>query len=141
MSESQPKPRILLVEDDLTLASLYQLRMEHDGFEVKQCNDGEKALQTAREFQPNLILLDIMMPKLNGFDVLDILRQTPATSKMKIVVMSALGEAADIKRATDLGADDYLVKSQVLIADVMDRLRHHLNLPPLKSPAADAPQA
>jgi DNA-binding response OmpR family regulator len=129
MSQTTEKPRILLVEDDLTLANLYQMRMETEGFEVQQCNDGEKALQATREFQPNLILLDIMMPKLNGFDVLDILRHTPQLGKVKIVVLSALGQPQDIERAKQLGADDYLVKSQVVITDVMNRLRHHLNLP------------
>lgn len=128
-SQTDKKPRILLVEDDLTLAGLYQMRMESEGFEVQQCNDGEKALQATREFHPDLILLDIMMPKLNGFDVLDILRHTPQLSKVKIVILSALGQPADIARAKELGADEYLVKSQVVIADVMARLRHHLNLP------------
>jgi DNA-binding response OmpR family regulator len=135
MSQPAEKPRILLVEDDLTLANLYQMRMEAEGFEVRQCNDGEKALQSAREFNPHLILLDIMMPKLNGFDVLDILRHTPQIGKVKIVVLSALGQPADVARAKELGADDYLVKSQVVITDVMNRLREHLNLPPAQAPA------
>jgi DNA-binding response OmpR family regulator len=129
MSLSGEKPRILLVEDDLTLSSLYTMRMEAEGFEVNQCSDGEKALQAAIDFAPDLVLLDIMMPKLNGFDVLDILRNTPETKDTKIVVMSAMGQAADIARAKELGADDYLVKSQVVIADVMSRLRDLLDLP------------
>lgn len=124
------KPRILLVEDDLTLASLYQMRMETEGFEVKHCNNGESALQEARDFKPHLILLDIMMPNLDGFNVLDILRHTPATAKIKIIVLSAMSQPSDMARAKELGADDYLVKSQVVIADVMSQLRHHLGLPP-----------
>ncbi len=134
---SQPtKKKILLVEDDLTLAGVYQMRMEAEGFDVQQCNDGEKALQAARTFQPDLVLLDIMMPKLNGFDVLDILRHTPQTGTIKIIVLSALGQPADIQRAKDLGANDYLVKSQVVISDVMNRLRFHLNMPQ-NPPAAE----
>ncbi len=129
MNKPTVKPRILLVEDDLTLAGLYQMRMEAEGFEVKQCNNGETALQSAKEFKPHLILLDIMMPKLNGFDVLDILRNTKETSSTKIVILSALAQAGDIERAKQLGADDYLVKSQVVVADVMTRLRQLLNLP------------
>jgi DNA-binding response OmpR family regulator len=132
------QPRILLVEDDLTLASLYQMRMEAEGFEVKHCSNGEEALQAARDFKPNLILLDIMMPRLNGFDVLDILRHTPETSHIKIVILSALGQANDQARAKELGADDYLVKSQVVIADVMARLRQHLNLPAKEAPTLES---
>ena len=129
-------PRILLVEDDMTVASVYQVRMEAEGFEVRHCSSGEAALQAATDFQPQLILLDIMMPRLNGFDVLDILRHTPQTKDIKVVVLSALSQAADQQRAKDLGADDYLVKSQVVIADVMARIRKLLDLP--ANPATEA---
>jgi two-component system phosphate regulon response regulator PhoB len=126
---TKPLPRILLVEDDNTLAALYQMRMEAEGFEVQHCDNGETALQAAKEFKPHLVLLDIMMPRLNGFDVLDILRNTPETKNIKIVVLSAMSQPADQERAKDLGADDYLIKSQVIIADVMARVRQHLDLP------------
>jgi DNA-binding response OmpR family regulator len=129
--EGKPSARILLVEDDITLASLYQMRMEAEGFEVKQCNNGEEALQVAREYHPNLVLLDIMMPRLDGFDVLDILHNTPGMKDMKIIILSALGQPSDQARAKELGADEYLVKSQVVIAEVMARIRFHLDLPPL----------
>ncbi len=130
----QPLGRILLVEDDITLANLYQMRLETEGFQVRHCSNGEDALQMAKAYQPNLILLDIMMPGLNGFDVLDILRHTPGLEKTKILILSAMGQPADQARAKSLGADDYLIKSQVVIADVMARIRHHLNLP--AAPAA-----
>ncbi len=103
--------------------------MEAEGFEVKHCDNGEAALQAAREFLPNLILLDVMMPHVNGFDVLDILHNTPELKGIKIIMLSALGQASDVKRAQDLGADEYLVKSQVVIAEVMNRIRFHLGLP------------
>jgi DNA-binding response OmpR family regulator len=122
-------PRILLVEDDTALSHLYQLRLERDGFEVRQCTNGEAALQAAKDFKPHLILLDLMMPHLNGFDVLDILRNTPETRNIKIVVLSALSTQADQQRALDLGADDYLIKSQLVIADVINRIRQQLGLP------------
>jgi len=123
--------RILLVEDDITLAGLYKMRMETEGFDVKHVGNGEEALQAAKEYRPDLVLLDIMMPKLDGFDVLDILHNTPALKGMKIVILSAIGEAEEQAKAMELGADEYLVKSQVLIAEVMARIRSHLNLPPL----------
>ena len=138
MSEPAARPRVMLVEDDLMLAELYRLRMDKEGFEVQACRDGEQALQMAKAFKPQLILLDIMMPKLNGFDVLDILRNTPETKNVKIVVLSAMGQASDIEKAKSLGADDYLVKSQVLITDVMALLRHHLGLSPRPDSAESA---
>jgi len=122
------KPKILLVEDDTALATVYKARMEAEGFEVKQCDNGESALQTALEFHPDLILLDIMMPKISGFDVLDILRNTPETAHIKIIILSALSQPSDVERAKKLGVDEYLVKTQAVISDVMDRIRYHLGL-------------
>ena len=120
------KRKILLVEDDEGLAQVYITRLEVEGFEVRRVPNGEDALAAAIEFKPDLILLDIMMPKVNGFDVLDILRNTPETTNVKIMMLTALSQDADRKKAEDMGADDYLVKSQVVIADVVDRIKMHL---------------
>lgn len=122
------KPRILLVEDDLALATAYRVRMEAEGFDVHHCPNGEEALQQALEYRPDLILLDIMMPKISGFDVLDILRNTKETKHTKIVILTALSQPSDRARAKELGADDFLVKSQAVIADVMNRIRFHLGV-------------
>lgn len=124
----QRKYKILLVEDDEGLAQVYTTRLEVEGFEVKRVPNGEEALASAIEFKPSLIVLDVMMPKVNGFDVLDILRNTPETANVKIVMLTALSQEADKKRAEDMGADDYLVKSQVVIADVVDRIKFHLGI-------------
>ncbi len=118
--------RILLVEDDDALANVYVTRLQAEGFDVRRVNNGEEALATALSYKPNLIVLDVMMPKVSGFDVLDILRNTPETANLKIIMLTALSQASDQERAKSLGADDYLVKSQVVIADVIDRIRHHL---------------
>lgn len=120
--------KILLVEDDEGLAQVYIARLKVDGFNVRRVPNGEDALAAAVEFHPDLILLDIMMPKVNGFDVLDILRNTPETANVKIVMLTALSQEADRKRAEDMGVDDYLVKSQVVIADVVDRIKNHLGV-------------
>lgn len=122
------KKKILLVEDDTGLASVYQARLEAEGFEVYHCDNGESALSDAIKYQPDLILLDVMMPKISGFDVLDILHNTPETSGIKIVMLTALSQDSDKERAEELGADDYLVKSQVVIADVISRIKHHLGM-------------
>ncbi len=120
--------RLLLVEDDDGLANVYQTRLEAEGFSVKRVPNGEDALAVAVEFKPDLIILDVMMPKVSGFDVLDILRNTPETANVKIIMLTALSQEADREKAQKLGADDYLVKSQVVIADVVERIKHHLNI-------------
>jgi DNA-binding response OmpR family regulator len=125
--ESPKNPqRILLVEDDDALANVYVTRLQAEGFDVRRVDNGEEALATAMSYKPNLIVLDVMMPKVSGFDVLDILRNTPETANLKIIMLTALSQPSDQERAKSLGVDDYLVKSQVVIADVIDRIRHHL---------------
>ncbi|HPD99400.1 response regulator [Candidatus Saccharibacteria bacterium] len=120
--------KILLVEDDEGLASVYQTRLEAENFTVRRVPNGEDALAAAIEFKPDLILLDAMMPKVSGFDVLDILRNTPETTNIRIIMLTALSQEADQQRAEELGVDEYLVKSQVVIADVVERIKHHLGL-------------
>lgn len=124
------KKKILLVEDDVALSAVYKSRLELEGFEIREVNNGEDALSAAIEFHPDLILLDAMMPKISGFDVLDILRNTPETGNIKIIMLTALSQPKDKERAEGLGVDDYLVKSQVVIGDVVDRIKYHLGLTP-----------
>lgn len=122
------KKKILLVEDDVALAAVYKSRLELEGFEIREVNNGEDALSAAVEFKPDLILLDAMMPKISGFDVLDILRNTPETTNIRVVMLTALSQPKDKERAEALGVDDYLVKSQVVIGDVVDRVKYHLGM-------------
>lgn len=122
------KKKILLVEDDVALATVYRSRLELEGFDIREVNNGEEALSAAVEFKPDLILLDAMMPKISGFDVLDILRNTPDTTNIRVIMLTALSQPKDKERAEALGVDDYLVKSQVVIGDVVERIRHHLGL-------------
>ena len=120
--------KILLVEDDTALAAVYKSRLELEGFDIREVNNGEEALSAAVEYKPDLILLDAMMPKISGFDVLDILRNTPDTANVRIIMLTALSQPKDKERAESLGVDDYLVKSQVVIGDVVDRVKHHLGI-------------
>lgn len=131
----EPKKKILLVEDDTNLASVYQARLELEGFEVVVVGNGELALSTTVSEKPDLIVLDAMMPKISGFDVLDILRNTPDTANIHVIMLTALSQEKDKQRAESLGADEYLVKSQVVIGDVVERIRHHLGMPPAETPA------
>lgn len=124
----QETKKILLVEDDEGLASVYLTRLEAEGFSVRRVPNGEDALASAIEFKPDLILLDAMMPKVSGFDVLDILRNTPETANVRVIMLTALSQDADKARAEELGVDEYLVKSQVVIADVVERIKFHLGM-------------
>jgi DNA-binding response OmpR family regulator len=128
------KKKILLVEDDIALAAVYRSRLELEGFEINEVHNGEDALSAAVSFKPDLILLDAMMPKISGFDVLDILRNTPETTNIRVIMLTALSQPKDKERAEQLGVDDYLVKSQVVIGDVIARVRHHLGLDDQSSP-------
>lgn len=120
--------KVLLVEDDDALANVYTTRLQAEGFTIRRVANGEEAFDAAVDFKPELVLLDVMMPKVSGFDVLDILRNTPQTANVKIIMLSALSQESDRKRADSLGADDYLVKSQVVIADVVERIKYHLQI-------------
>ncbi|HEX4662297.1 MAG TPA: response regulator [Candidatus Saccharimonadales bacterium] len=124
----EAKKKILLVEDDSALATVYVSRLQLEGFDIKHVANGEDALSEAVAYKPDLILLDAMMPKISGFDVLDILRNTPETTNIRVIMLTALSQAKDKERAEHLGVDDYLVKSQVVISDVVARIKHHLGM-------------
>ncbi len=110
--------KIMLVEDDNNLREIYGARLMAEGYEIVSAKDGEEALALAVKERPELIISDIMMPKISGFDMLDILRETPETKNTKVIMMTALSQAEDKTRADALGADLYLVKSQVTLEDV-----------------------
>lgn len=111
--------KVMLVEDDANLLEIYQARLAAEGFQIVTAKDGEEALAIAVKERPDLIIADIMMPKVSGFDMLDILRGTPETKNVKIIMMTALSQLEDKQRAEKLGADRYLVKSQVTLEDVV----------------------
>ncbi len=122
------KKKILLVEDDTALSAVYRSRLELEGFDIREVHNGEDALSAAIDYKPDLVLLDAMMPKISGFDVLDILRNTPETGNIRVIMLTALSQPKDKERAEALGVDEYLVKSQVVISDVVERIKHHLGI-------------
>lgn len=122
------RKKILLVEDDTALSGVYRSRLDLEGFDIREVNNGEDALSAAIDYKPDLILLDAMMPKISGFDVLDILRNTPDTMNIRVIMLTALSQPKDKERAEELGVDDYLVKSQVVIGDVVERIKYHLGM-------------
>lgn len=142
--------KVMLVEDDNNLREIYEARLLAEGYEIVSARDGEEALALAVKEKPDLIIADIMMPKISGFDMLDILRSTPETKNSKVIMMTALSQAEDKDRANKLGADRYLVKSQVTLEDVARVAREVLGgeapaplsipgSPPPDSPPTDLP--
>ena len=111
--------RIMLVEDDKSLREIYSIRLVAEGYDIISAGDGEEALALAVQYKPELIIADVMMPKISGFDMLDILRSQPETSKIKVIMMTALSSDDQRRRGESLGAERYLVKSQVGIEDVI----------------------
>lgn len=124
--------KILLVEDDKSLREIYGVRLLAEGYDIVSAGDGEEALAMAIKERPQLIVSDVMMPKISGFDMLDILRSTSETKDIKVIMMTALSSEDQRERGESLGADRYLVKSQVGIEDVVRTVHEVL---------ADAPTA
>lgn len=104
--------RVLFVEDDPSVAQMYRLKLELDGYDVEVATDGEKALEMARSNGPDIIFLDIRLPKLDGFGVLDALRKDPRTERLPVVILSNYSEKQLIERGLRMGARDYLIKTQ-----------------------------
>lgn len=134
--------KILLVEDDQSLREIYSIRLTAEGFEIVSASDGEEALALAVKEKPDLILSDVMMPKISGFDMLDILRSTPETKDVRVIMMTALSSEDQRERGEKLGADRYLVKSQVGIEDVVNAVHDVLGdlqtAVPVDVPASNA---
>jgi CheY-like chemotaxis protein len=111
--------KVLLVEDDNNLREIYEARLQAEGYEIAAAQDGEQALVVAKQFKPDLVISDVMMPKISGFEMLDILRNTDGLEHTRVIMLTALGQAEDKTRADKLGADRYLVKSQVTLEDIV----------------------
>lgn len=114
--------RILLAEDDRFLRRAAEARLRQHGFEVLIAHDGEEALQVARAERPDLVLLDVVMPRLQGFDVLKALKRDPVTARIPVIVLSNLGQDSDVEQAIALGAEAYLVKAHLSLQDLVQKI-------------------
>jgi DNA-binding response OmpR family regulator len=119
--------KVLIVEDDEFLRSLTAKRLEKDGYQVVVAVDGESSLGIASEQMPDLILLDLLLPGLNGFEVLDKLKSNDETKAVPVIVFSNLGQQEDIEKATKAGADDFLIKANFTLDDVVSKINSFLN--------------
>ncbi len=115
--------KVLLVEDDNNLREIFEMRLLAEGYDTVTAGDGEEALVVATKEKPSLIIADVMMPKLSGFEMLETMRSSPGMADTKVVLMTALGQAEDRARGEKLGVVKYLVKSQVTLEDFVRAVR------------------
>ncbi len=118
--------KILIVEDEEVLYRVLEEKFEKADFAVKVAEDGERAMSLVKSFHPDLVLLDLILPKKDGFEVLQELKADPGLKQIPVVVLSNLGQDEEIKKALDLGAVDYLVKVQHPINEVVEKVRKYL---------------
>ena len=123
--ETQQKT-ILLIEDEKVLANLLKQRLEKEGFNVNLARDGEEALKVLKNIQPNLVLLDIILPKISGFELMEILRKDPSYNQAPIVIISNLGQESDVEKGQVLGAIGYFVKAKMSIEDLVNKVKGFL---------------
>lgn len=126
MSDTKTPPKILVAEDDNLYARVYQNKLTKEGYLVTVVGSGTEAVKKAKEIDPDLMLLDLIMPGMDGFEVLEKIKKDPATKKIRVVVMSNLGQDSDIVRAKELGAEEYLVKANISIMEVMEKIRGYV---------------
>ena len=121
MVNDQPR-RILLVEDDRFLRKAAETTLKQQGYTVITAADGEEALRVARSAPPDLILLDVIMPKLNGFQVLDALKKDPTTAHIPVIILSNLGQDRDVQQAMEAGATAYFIKADLSLQALVQRV-------------------
>lgn len=115
--------KILIVEDEQVLSKVLKEKFDKAGFETKVSGDGEAAILDSKSFLPEIIVLDLVLPKKSGFEVLKAVKADPETKMIPVIVVSNLGEDSDIKQALSLGAKDYFVKSQHPINEIVEKVK------------------
>ncbi len=127
MGSLKKEIKVLLAEDDRFISLAYKDGLSRAGFKVFHALDGKNALELAKKELPDIIMLDIIMPEMNGFEALEALKKDKSTKKIPVVVLSNLGQESDIKKAQELGATDYLVKSNFSLSEVIEKINKILN--------------
>ncbi|MDO8260735.1 MAG: response regulator [Candidatus Magasanikbacteria bacterium] len=119
--------KILLIEDDPFLLSMYSTKFEIEGYCVACAEDGAKGLKMASIENPHIILLDIMMPKMNGFEVLEGLKKQDKTKTIPVILLTNLNQKNEIERGLELGANDYLIKAHFMPSEVVEKIKEVLS--------------
>jgi len=120
------KPKILLIEDDHFLSKIYQNRLTSEGFEVTIALEGEDGLAKIKSLAPDLILLDLVLPKKDGFEILSEMKMDQRLKKIPVIILSNLGQESDIEKGKALGAIDYLIKTDLPMDEVVKKIKFHL---------------
>ena len=115
--------RILLIEDDPFILRMYETKFHWEKLDVKVADNGLEGLKCLEEFDPDIVLLDLLMPELDGFEVLRKIRSDSKYDKLPVIVLSNINQDEDIRRATELGATDYFVKSELTPSQVVERIK------------------
>lgn len=118
---------ILLVEDDSFLANIYKTKFELEGYQISVSNNGEDGLREAQKKSPDIILLDILMPKMDGFAVLEELKKSDKTKDIPVIMLTNLGQKEDVEKATELGAVDYLIKAHFKPSETLEKVKKALS--------------
>jgi len=121
------KIKILLVEDDSFLLSMYATKFEAEGFKVATAEDGEKAVRSVQKESPDIILLDIILPKLSGFEVLKQLKAESETAKIPVILLTNLSQRDEVEQGLKMGAEDYLIKAHFMPSEVVEKIKKVLN--------------
>jgi len=127
MSDKQNK-KILVIEDEATLQKALTTILVQEGFDVHSSLDGENGYKAASTFEPDLILLDLILPKMDGYEVLANLKKEEKTKNIPIIILTNLGSVNDVQKALDLGATTYLVKTDYDLTDVVGKIKQALSL-------------
>lgn len=122
MPETKLKPKVLIIDDDPFILDMYVLKFKAEGFDVQTAQDGKTGLKKIKEQQPNVLLLDVVMPSMDGFAILQELKKKRPDG-MKIILLTNLGQKEDIDRGMQLGADDYVIKAHFTPSEVVERVR------------------
>lgn len=122
------KIHVLLVEDDVFLSGIYQKKFEMDGFKVSTANNGEKGLADVKKKKPDIVLLDVLLPKLDGFAVLERLKADVAVKNIPVILLTNLGQKDDVEKGLQAGAADYLIKAHFKPSEVVDKIKKVLKL-------------
>jgi len=125
---SEKKTKVLLVEDDKMIVDMYKMRLEEEGYEVFISEKGSEALDWAKNEKPAIVLLDIMLPEVDGFTILQKLKSEPETKDIPVLLLTNLGQESDKTKGTDMGAADYFVKAQHTPADVIVKIKQLIKI-------------
>lgn len=123
MPKSKQQLNILIVEDDVFLADLYKTKFTLEGFKVSAAYDGEKGLELAKKVEPDVILLDLVLPKMSGFDVLREIKLDKKVRDVPVILLTNLSQKSDVEKGLKLGADDYLIKAHFMPSEVVEKIK------------------